>query len=90
MRNVKSVGQANTLCTDLYQFSACRHNGLVIDAVGQKCAENLNTICRNAEEFISSAANLGYALVDTAIVRSSEKVKRVAEVVAGVLKDAIE
>ena len=90
MRNEKSVGYANTLCTALYQFSACRHNGLVTDIVRQKCAENLNTVCRNAEEFISSAARFGYALADNAIVRASEKVRRVAEVVAGVLKDAIE
>ena len=63
---------------------------MVTDAVCQKCAENLNTVCRNAEEFISSTARLGYALADVAIVRASEKIRRVVEVVAGVLKDAIE
>ena len=60
------------------------------DVVCQKCAENLNTVCRNAEEFISSAARLVYALADTSIVRDSEKVRWIAEDVAGVLKDAIE
>ena len=70
----------------MYQFSARRHNGLASYLECQKYAENLNTVCRNAEEFISSPVRSGYALAGTTIRRATEQVRYVAEVIAGVLK----